>query len=153
MFTFSHWDLKHNSPHTMTIFSCDSIMQATFRLSSKCTTYLSLCPFYLAPSLLTLGGIHSCWGHSVPVLLSSWSINLQMCASVCVFACVCPSICAKVLIDCSCCFWVYKTGLCVCISRIHFCDSWGCASTHASVLACVAVGILIVPFVSFWATL
>lgn len=33
---------------------------------------------------LTFIGIHSCRAHSVPLLPSSWSINLQMCPSSCV---------------------------------------------------------------------
>lgn len=114
-----------NLMHTITI-SWQLLHHAGYLQQFPPVHHLSLCPFVRPSPILTFRGIHSCWGHSVPLLPSSWSINLLMCASICVFACVCPSICAKVLIDCSCFFWVYTTGLCVCISRIYLCDSWGC---------------------------
>lgn len=99
--------------------------------------HLSVRPSLRPSPGLTFRGIHSCWGHSVPLLPSSWSINLLMCASiyVCVLVCVHP-IRAKVLIACSCFFWVYTTGLCVCISGICLCDSWGCMYTCISAGVC-----------------
>lgn len=48
---------------------------------------LNIAAPYLCPSLtLTFRGIHSCQGHSVPLLPSSWSINLP---HVCIYKCVC----------------------------------------------------------------
>lgn len=75
---------------------------------------------------------------------------------VCIHMCVCflwaHPMCAKILIACSCFLWVYTAGLCVCISRIFLCDSWGSmyACIGVSVLACAGAIILIVPICFLW---
>lgn len=104
--------------HLISLY-CNSILTSPScpLLAVPATCHLAQ-SFPPSPLILTLRGMHSCWGHSVPLLPSSWSINLQMCASIRVCSCVCVrSMPAKILLACSCFFWVYTAGLCVCICR------------------------------------
>lgn len=115
--------------------------------SSTPAFYLSLCPF-LCPSAFLIG-IHSCWAHSVPLLPSSWSINLLTCSSFCVCVCVHPE--HPQDINSLQLFLLSIHSRSLCLHKFAYVTVDGaCMCISASVPACVGASVLIVPICFLW---
>lgn len=104
------------------------------------TTYPSVLFSVPPPSPLRLEE-STAVGDILSLCFRAAGVSISLCVHPYVCACVCVCvhpIRAKILIACSCFFWVYTAGLCVCISGICLCDSWGRVYTciSASVHQC-----------------